>query len=214
MIPLTPPPSNLWLDLSERKNAAGAWLPWNGRSGARKVFVDRFRVWASKNQHERCAFCMLSFGAGPRRTADLDHLVPKANSKYPEWTYEALNLVIACSWCNQRIKRAQDFLLPPKPAPTHYSSVQLSIVHPYLDQDRSAHFLGGYLGGASKPRAIRGISSAGKATIKAFEIGTPNHLEMWRQEYRGAIRRQRQEVLPGGLAGKLHQMMVELRLRA
>ncbi|WP_197074163.1 MULTISPECIES: HNH endonuclease [unclassified Leucobacter] len=156
---------------------------------------------------------MLSITPTARREADLDHVVPKSVKKYPEWTYEALNLVLACSWCNRRIKKAEDFLEPPKPGVDEYRDVILRIVHPYLDQQRDAHFVGGYLGDAHRPSLIRHSSVRGATTIDFFGLGTQGHLEMWRQEHQGELRRRRYNSLPGKLKDNLALMLKELGVR-
>lgn len=213
MIPLSHPPLPLRLSLTERRDLAGAWIGWESRTGSRKTFVDDLRTWAEANQSDRCAFCLLSITPTARREADLDHVVPKASGMYPEWTYEALNLVLACSWCNRRIKKAEDFMLLPKPHVEKYRHVALRIVHPYLDQRREAHFIGGYLGGTRRPSPIRHASARGAATIDFFKLGTQGHLEMWRQEHQGEVRGQRRNALPGVLKLKLAQMLKELGVR-
>lgn len=213
MIPLPEPPLPMRLSLAERLDPSGAWIDWESRTGPRKTFVDDLRDWAKVNQSGRCAFCLLSITPTARREADLDHVVPKASGKYPEWTYEALNLVLACSWCNRRIKKAEDFLVPPKPHVDKYREVALRIVHPYLDQRREAHFIGGYLGGTRRPSFIRDASPRGAATIDFFKLGTHEHLEMWRQEHRGEVRRQRRNALSGAMKIRLAAMLKELGVR-
>jgi uncharacterized protein (TIGR02646 family) len=175
--------------------------------------VDDIRAWAERSQNSRCAYCMLTVGHVARREADLDHVVPKAASAHPEWTFEALNLVLACSWCNRRLKKGTDYSLGPQPDVSQYRHVTLRIVHPYLDQDREQHFTGGYLGGTQVPSLIKPQSPKGKLTIEVFHLGNQSHLDMWQKEYRAEVTRAAREALPQRWKAILATMSEELGLR-
>jgi len=131
--------------------------------------------------------------------------VPKAG-RYAEWTYEPLNLVLACAECNSGLKRSYFPLITPPPS--DYAECSFTIVHPYLDTDRDLHFAGGYLGGTSRPEPIKGLTPAGRETIRVFGLFAEGMLNSWRAEYLLA-----RFLETGQLAGRLgvmEQMIEEL----
>ncbi|MCS3876850.1 5-methylcytosine-specific restriction endonuclease McrA [Gordonia amarae] len=192
-----PPPVILNVSAVDRKDSNGHWRSWDSSATVTTRFKEKFRAWALGNQDGRCAFCRLSVGdLGHRRQVTLDHFIPKAN--YPEWTFEPLNLLVACGSCNSSIKTSNSPLPPPpvSSVPQVYNRLPFTMFHPYLNGPESAHFQGGYPGGRCKPTPVKGISPQGKETIAQFKLDNPSLYKSWCAEYRGEVRKHRIESLP------------------
>lgn len=206
MIPLDRPPAALSVPIGARMTTGGGWRTWNSGAERCSTFRRDFRAWAMNNQKFRCAFCLLSITDDANREANLDHFAPK--SVYKQWTYEPLNLILTCATCNQRFKRSLNPVMPPITA--NYAQLQWSILHPYIDRDYTAHLVGGYKGGASKPRPIRGVSPRGQKTIVTFELARPGLFHTWDGEYRKARRDRLRERLSPTWKRKLAEGLKEL----
>lgn len=180
MIPLSSPPPGLIVADGERITGTGAWRSWSSSSEACAVFRSAFRSWAQSNQGSRCAYCVLSINSTSHRRAEIDHFVPKAGN-YGEWTYESRNLVLACAECNSGLKKSYFPLITP--APCDYAECSFTMVHPYLDTDRSLHFEGGYLGGTITPEPIKALTDAARETVRIFGLFAEGMLNSWRAEY-------------------------------
>jgi 5-methylcytosine-specific restriction endonuclease McrA len=109
--------------------------------------------WLMRSQNYRCAYCQRLIPRNELGLRELDHVLPKAASDpcssakaredddecrthtfgYPQFTYEPLNLVVACKLCNAR-KRSYDPLrmreFPPLLLPQ--SAQDYAWVHPYF----------------------------------------------------------------------------------
>lgn len=77
---------------------------------------DKFRdergaEYIDKSQIETCPYCNRAFIASYNNvsyTADIDHYFPR--SKYPFFGVTLYNLIPSCTFCNERLKLAKDFL--------------------------------------------------------------------------------------------------------
>ena len=175
------PPVPLRLPPAEWKQADGSWRAWDSGANACKAFRRGFLAWALANQRARCAYCGLRVGRSARRTETLDHFIPKGGSgAYARWTYEPLNLLVACHECNSKLKVAVVALI--EPAAPVYDACQFTIFHPYLHRPASLHFVGGYTGRA-KPRIVKPQSQLAENTIRIFELRDPGLLHTWMGEY-------------------------------
>lgn len=179
---LDPPPVTLSLPLSEHKQAGTElWRSWESSAKACVAFRRDFRRWALKNQEARCAFCGLRVGRSSRRTDTLDHFIPKGpTGGYARWTYEPLNLLVACHECNSKIKHDTVELV--LPAATDYRGCTFKMFHPYLHRPASEHFSGGYHPGR-RPQHVRPISDLGERSVELFELRDPGLMRTWYGEY-------------------------------
>lgn len=101
---------------------------WEARSEEVRQFKRCIHDQGLVIQGERCAWCTLFIGERGRRTAHRDHIAPK--STYPQWTFAAKNLVLACEYCNGfAVKSDLDTVGVIGPT---YDSTMFLLVHPYL----------------------------------------------------------------------------------
>ena len=117
------------------------------------------------NQNHRCAYCGLSLRMN---LVDREHFASKA--KYKCFTFEPLNLIASCAYCNRILKRTKDIIM--SPAKAGYQDNTFKILHPYLD-DIDLYFTFEDYAGDGYPIAIRLINDQDVRavnTIKMFEL--------------------------------------------
>jgi hypothetical protein len=79
-----------------------------------------------------CCYCRVSMHGWHNWTIDPEHVLPK--SHYPLYTFEILNLNIACKRCNMGIKRADDsFFTGGRGCLEPFKTELYTFVHPNLD---------------------------------------------------------------------------------
>ncbi|MBS7459220.1 hypothetical protein [Pseudomonas syringae] len=140
---------------------------WDGRAKAVKSFKDEVMTQGLVIQSQKCAWCTLSVGPNGRRTAHRDHIAPKA--KHPQWTFLAINLVIACEYCNGfSVKGEIDTI---QKFGATYEDCEFLAVHPYLDEPADHLEFVGVSG--KLPVVIRSDTSKGLWTIKYLQLDTP-----------------------------------------
>ncbi|MDP9983882.1 hypothetical protein J2W14_003305 [Pseudarthrobacter oxydans] len=188
------PPLELRVSPSELKTDEGEWRGWSSGATATLEFKEAFLEWAVQNQAGRCAYCTLPVGTvAHRRTPSIDHFAPKSRKLakdgsslgYPRWTFEPLNLVVACFSCNSSMKDVFNPVL--QPARDSYTACRFSVVHPYLDTV-SQHIIGGYHAKGMKPAPIIGITDEGRRTIEHFELANAGLFQTWFADYRNERR--------------------------
>lgn len=131
------------------------------------AFKRDFREWALSNQGGVCAYCCLPIGpVDYRRGNHLDHFAPKAIGKYPQWSFEPLNLLLACEACNSSLKTTFDPVLT---LGNSYVGCSFSIVHPYFD-DVVLEVSGTYDGSHVRIGVPQPHSPKGQATIERFML--------------------------------------------
>ncbi|APV39844.1 hypothetical protein PFAS1_10980 [Pseudomonas frederiksbergensis] len=138
---------------------------WDGQTKAVKKFKDEVLKQGLAIQEQKCAWCTLNVGTLGRRTAHRDHIAPKA--KYPQWTFFAKNLIIACEYCNgfavkgeiNTVSKVEDV----------YENCIFHVVHPYLD-DPSDHLE--FLGDSPLSVTIRSRTPKGLWTIDKLQLDT------------------------------------------
>lgn len=173
---------------------------WDGRAKAVKSFKDEVMSQGLAIQSQKCAWCTLSVGPHGRRTAHRDHIAPKA--KHPQWTFLAMNLVIACEYCNGfsvkgEIDTVQKF-------GETYEGCEFLAVHPYLDEPRDHLEFVESNGNLSV--VIRSDTSKGLWTIKYLQLDTPGATlerakdRLW-EEYAGNLSPADQSLIAFASAG-------------
>jgi uncharacterized protein (TIGR02646 family) len=120
------------------------------------------------NQNDICGYCGLDLGG----TSDgqIEHIAPKA--RYPQFTFERGNLVMACHYCNGFSKKGNHNTIANLAA--SYSANSFRLVHPYYD-DPSFHY---EWIAQDKKVIIKGISEKGKYSIRIFKLAEPKMTEL------------------------------------
>lgn len=135
--------------------------------------IKKFVEWALANQSNQCAFCGFTIGdIADRRAFAVDHFAPQADSLYPQWRFEALNLIITCHSCNSVFKGEYDSVIT---LSTDYTKCYFSLVHPYLDVVND-HLTGTYSGGTEQIGAPVFHTLKGLRTIRQFKLDDPSYI--------------------------------------
>ncbi|MEG3079345.1 hypothetical protein R3F64_05665 [Halomonas sp. 5021] len=125
-------------------------------------------------QNEKCAYCGLTLGETSRY--EIEHFAPKGGQvrpQHPEYTFEVINLVLACNLCNCSYKKGvYDPIVHGKKA-LDYRRCDFRIVHPHLD-DHSIHYS---WANGNNSILIQGISPKGLESIRLFELDSSVHSE-------------------------------------
>ncbi len=86
-------------------------------------------------QKEKCCYCGLLYDRTGR--GEIEHIVPKGTSLYPQFSYTSNNLAKVCQLCNSSsMKHTYDTI---KTIAVNYNDIKFKIVHPYLD-DHDYHY--------------------------------------------------------------------------
>lgn len=205
---LKKPPRRLRIDPSDAIDEAGNVVRW-GSTAVTKRFRQEFSLWARRNQKGRCAYCSLTLGRQGRRSSSVDHFVRKGGADgVPQWTYELLNLLLACEQCNSKLKK--QFLaldgLPLEP----YRRNAFHIVHPYLDKV-DEHIKGGYSGGAAKPTTPRDLTPKGAESIRLFGLAEVGIRQLWEMESQARIDEKRRRDLSASDYARYREALAELQ---
>lgn len=180
---------------------------WSSGIGV-TAFKREFGDWALTNQEGRCAYCCLPVGTDDeRRPWSLDHIAPQGSTLYPQFAFEILNIVLACSACNERLKLATDTVAKVAAA---YKACSFTIVHPYLHPVH-AHLVGTYQGDDVEIVAPRWLSVEGKATIAMFKLDNPGYIRVANKEARAIRMEAAQGSLPMSLLYRFKAALRELR---
>lgn len=84
-------------------------------------------------QGEFCAYCGMPLRV--TSAAQIEHIAPKGNGRYPQFMFNISNLVHACTLCNgfEKKEKKGHFNTIGGPANANYELCYFNIVHPYLD---------------------------------------------------------------------------------
>lgn len=118
-------------------------------------------------RYEVCSYCgcVLNLTSG----SEIDHVANQ--SRYPQFIFTELNLVLSCHFCNSPSKKGQKNTVNSQH--NDYSQCQFKIVHPYLD-DPDEHY--DWLD-ESEGVIIQSKSEKGKESIKMFGLDDPIHTQ-------------------------------------
>lgn len=126
------------------------------------------------NQSSCCAYCGNKMGVTSR--PEIEHIAPKGDSLYPQFKFEALNLLFACELCNgSSMKGAKDVV---SLCAKNYSDCEFYLVHPYFD-DPKDHFDWT----DEHEVIITSKSEKGKYSITLFELDGPARTEARQEKY-------------------------------
>ena len=120
------------------------------------------------NQNDICGYCGLDLGGTSE--GQIEHIAPKA--KYPQFTFEKENLVMACHFCNGFSKKGNHHTIDA--LDTVYSICTFKLVHPYFD-DPSIHYQ--WISN-DKKIIIGGLTPKGLYSIKIFGLDNPKMTEL------------------------------------
>lgn len=148
-------------------------------------------------QNNLCVWCGLLTGLEGHQRADRDHIAPK--DKYPQWTFEPLNIAISCEFCNCFfVKGELDTVLT---AAGTYSTSDFLIVHPYLE-DPALHLTFGFQHNG-KGVTVKANTIKGLWTVLHMKLDSPS-----------LTTRRAKEVLYLQAFGSLPQHLQDLALAA
>ena len=119
-------------------------------------------------QDHICAYCGLDLGGTSE--GQIEHIAPKA--RYPQFTFEIENLVMACHYCNGFSKKGNHNTIQTRHA--IYNTCVFKLVHPYFD-DPSLHYDWVV---NNKKVIIKGISNKGEYSIRIFKLAEPKITEL------------------------------------
>jgi uncharacterized protein (TIGR02646 family) len=140
-------------------------------------FKDWIRTVAFINQFGTCCYCALEIDSERSRMADIEHFAHKV--KYPQWTFDPDNLLLACKHCNQTRKRTYDTV---RVTGASYRGSDFWIVHPYLDHVPD-HIRGGFYNISHPPSIPLPNSLEGARSIRLFALQSMPKLEEWTRLY-------------------------------
>lgn len=103
-------------------------INWDRSSNEFKRIKRKVKYLMLVNQNFKCAYCQKLL-IGVRR--EVDHIVPQADTLYPEFSFELTNLVYACSRCNTDLKGSDNILNAPRPIYYDFNTFNCEMVHPY-----------------------------------------------------------------------------------
>lgn len=137
---------------------------WRRNYGIYKKFKAHITASMRLEQDNRCAYCGTRlYEKNPHR----DHIAPK--SKYFQWTFCPMNLVLACYCCNTDHKGETDTV---DTLAASYRRTTFKIVHPFFD--RPEEHLEFAVSGNSILIVPKGGSTKGEFTINLFGLMSPD----------------------------------------
>lgn len=129
-------------------------------AGIRAIIGDQLRIF----QNGKCCFCGLYYdetGGG-----QIEHIAPKKArpQEYPGFSFEPLNLAMACQLCNSSTMKGQYNSIAVYN--NNYANCTFRIVHPYID-NHTLHYK--WSNGLLRV-LISGISNEGRESIRLFKL--------------------------------------------
>lgn len=116
-----------------------------------------------------CCYCRTSMRGWHRMSIDVEHVLPKV--PFHEYTFELLNLNIACKRCNMTIK-GQDvsFFLGDETCSEPFCSALYSFVHPNLDEIDEHLLVTSYTVGQKSMTKYFWFTPKGRKSYQYFEL--------------------------------------------
>lgn len=125
MIALTDEEKALIAELS----VAGGW-----DNVVAKPLKKRIKTYLLAKTSHCCCYCRRSLHHWHGLTIDPEHVLPKGNGKFPQFTFELKNLSISCKRCNMGIKRDDtSFYIGTLNEADPFKSEHYEFIHPNLD---------------------------------------------------------------------------------
>ncbi|MCH5684297.1 hypothetical protein LWM68_08485 [Niabella sp. W65] len=137
---------------------------WESGRNCVKTLKELLNKHFDHHQNDKCCYCGLEYGRTGR--GEVDHIAPKGNEYYPQFSFTPNNLAKACQLCNSStMKHTYDSIDTLDPI---YENCTFKIVHPYLD-DHSLHFKFSY-GLLGVLISVENNSAKGLESIGLFEL--------------------------------------------
>lgn len=161
-------PNCITIYIDSKKPLTGG--EWDDKNSNIKAFKEIVRRTMEVNQNKKCAFCGNSLYV--TSNSEIEHIAPKGGAirpKYVRFTFEILNLVLACHLCNSPLKKGLFDTI--SVYDNDYTKCKFKIVHPYFD-DVELHF--GYVEGYSKNNIygliIQPKTTQAKESVRLFNL--------------------------------------------
>lgn len=137
---------------------------WDSRRSCIKTLKSSMNNHFDIKQNEKCCYCGLYYDRTGR--GEIDHIAPKGDSKYPQFTFHNNNLAKACQLCNSStMKHMYDTIQIYNDV---YENCEFKIVHPYLD-NHTEHYSWRYnLRGVTI--SINNDSEKARESIRIFQL--------------------------------------------
>lgn len=106
---------------------------WDNTSEPMTSIRKKIRAHFLSDQNYQCCYCKMTKQEDHGLVWDVEHILPKI--LYPQFTFEPLNLAVACKECN-RSKWNKDVVIKPSNLGNEYlsTSTGVTIVHPHFDK--------------------------------------------------------------------------------
>ena len=147
---------------------------WDSKDENMKDIKKEIAIQLLKIQDGYCIYCGLTIDFYEH--FEREHIALK--SKFPEFMFEPLNLVLACHTCNGSSRKGNNILLN-TPKKTLYKSNTFKIIHPYLDK-RDDHIM---FASDNISLIPKNDSEKGKKTIEIFQLNNPGYLTLRGKQY-------------------------------
>ncbi len=139
---------------------------WKSQSKCIKDLKNKIHSHFDKVQKEKCCYCGLLYDRTGR--GEIEHIAPKGEKLYPQFSYTSNNLAKACQLCNSSsMKHDYDSV---KTINKNYNEIVFKIVHPYLD-DHNNHYSFNY-GLLNVTISVKNDSEKAKESIRIFELAS------------------------------------------
>lgn len=148
----------------EEECIAAAHRNWESQRNCIKLLKAFMNVHFDNYQNEKCCYCGLLYQRTGR--GEIDHIAPKGNDYYPQFSYESKNLAKACQLCNSSTMKHEFNTI--QTLNVNYEQCDFNIVHPYL-HNPDEHYCWKY-GALKVIISVKNNSPKAKESIKLFEL--------------------------------------------
>lgn len=139
---------------------------WDSRRNCINNIKIRLNQHFDVQQQEKCCYCGLLYDRTGR--GEIEHIAPKGNGLYPQFSFTSNNLAKACQLCNSSsMKHTYNSI---ETLNTVYELCVFKIVHPYLD-DHNYHYSWNY-GIREVLISVNNNSDKAKESIRLFELAS------------------------------------------
>ncbi len=139
---------------------------WGSQKNCIETLKGELNAHFDEYQSEKCCYCGLLYDRTGR--GEIEHIAPKGQSYYPQFSYHNLNLAKACQLCNSSsMKHTYDSISVPS---VNYEDCEFKMVHPYLD-DHTQHYSWKY-GLRGVIISVNNDSAKARESIRIFELAS------------------------------------------
>ena len=139
---------------------------WDRRTNCIITLKENLNTYFDTEQGEKCCYCGLLYDRTGR--GEIEHIAPKGQQNYPQFTFTPNNLAKACQLCNSSsMKHTFDTVRTPH---ADYNQCDFKIVHPYLD-DHNDHYRFAY-GFLNVTISVNNNSDKARESIRLFELAS------------------------------------------